>query len=189
MKQAISETVDKWIKQEQLRTRGLLRVIRANDPWQGMSEEEIEDAKEFIRWYVNKDFAVLLLIPAHVRETDAWFDDYEEFRVSAFNTHDFQALQQPFNKYGYRIKKVLEKVKDLAILYSCISSEMGREDTQARYDNLVNSECRNRLLYLVEQHREEVDEDERWALRRKIAQLNERILECKIIWEKYSNWE
>ena len=189
MEQTISETVDKLIKEEQISRPALLKAIRANDPWEGMSEDEIEDAKEFIRWYVNKDFAVLLLIPAHPQEGDIWFSDYEEFRVSAFNTQDFHALQQPFNKYGYRIRKILERAKDLAILYSCIGSEEDKKDTETRYNNLVNNEFRNRLLYLVEKHRKELDEDERYVLRRKIGQLNRRILECKIIWEKFSRWE
>jgi hypothetical protein len=188
MKETISKTVDKWIKEE-IGRPAILRVIRANDPWEGMSEEEIEDAREFIRWYVNKDFAVLLLIPTPPRENDFWYSDYEEFQESAFNTHDFQALQRPFNKYAYRIKKIVERVKDLAILYSCISSDADREDTRSRYDNLVSHEFRNRLLYLVEKHRKESDEDERFLLRRKIAELNRRILECKILWEKYSRWE
>ena len=189
MKQAISETVDKWIKEEQCSRPALLRVIRANDPWEGMSEEEIEDVKEFIRWYLSQDFLILLQIPAKPRETDFWFSSYEEFLESAFNTHDYERGRRPFDKYGYRVKKVLEKVKDLAILYSCINSEADRKEVRARYDSLVNSEFRNRLLALAEKHRKETDWDERFLLQGQIAKFNRRILECKIIWEKYSRWE
>ncbi len=189
MKQAISETVDKWMEEEQIRKPGFLRVIRANDPWEGMSEEEIEDAREFIGWYVNKDFAVLLLIPTHPRETDVWFSDYEEFRTSAFNTQDFVAMQRPFNKYGYRIKKILERVKDLAILYSCLTSAEGREDVLGKYEALVNREFREKLMNLVEKYRLPEDLDEKMLLKAKIAKVSRHIMKCKAVWQKYSSWE
>ena len=172
---------------EEERRGVLLRVGRQSDPW--ANEEEIEDIKEFIRWYLNKNFVALLQIPLPPREGDFWFSSYEEFLESAFNTHDFHKDRKPFDKYGYRVKKVLEKVKDLAILYSCISSGEDRKDTQSRYENLVNREFRNRILYIAEKYRRESDEDERVVLRGKIAKLNRKILECKIIWEKYWRWE
>ena len=187
--ETISQAVDGWIEEESNKRCVLVRGSRQSDPWASMDEEEIEDVKEFIRWYLNKDFAPLLQIPVMPREGDFGFSGLEEFQESAFNTHDFQKDRRPFDNYGYHIKKVLEKVKDLAILYSCISSETDREDTRARYDNLVNNEFRNRLHYLVEKHGKELDEEERFLLRGKIAKLNRRILECKIIWDKYSRWE
>ena len=179
----ISETVDKW------NGPAIIRVIRANDPWEGMSEEEIEDAREFIRWYVNKDFAVLLLIPAHPRENDFWFSSYEEFQESAFNIHAFQAMQRPFDKYAYRIKKIMERVKGLAILYSCLTSEEGREDTRRRYENLVNLEFRDRLTSLVKRYQRSLDFDAKMLLKPKIAELSRRIMRCKKLWDKYSTWD
>jgi hypothetical protein len=178
-----SETAEKW------NGPAIIRVIRANDPWEGMSEEEIEDASEFIRWYVNKDFAALLLIPAHPRENDFWFSSYGEFQESAFNTHDFQSLQRPFDKYAYRIKKIMERVKDLAILYSCLTLEEGREDTRRRYENLVASEFRDRLTSLVKRYQRALDFDEKMLLKPKIAELSRRTMRCKKVWEKYSTWD
>jgi len=188
MKQTISETVDIWIKEEQSRRPVLLRVIRANDPWEGMNEEEIEDAREFIHWYINQDFKLLFLIPAHPRETDLWFSDYEEFRTSAFGTMDFARTQQPFNRYGYRIKKVMEKVKDLAILYSCLTSTEGREHTRGRYENLVSNEFRDDLMKLVERYQSTTDIDEKMRFKTKIAEVSRRIMKCKDVWQKYSTW-
>jgi len=187
--ETISQAVDGWIEEESDKRCIPVRVIRQSDPWALMDEEEREDAMEFIRWYMKQDFLPLLQIPVKPRDPDFWFSSYEEFLESAFNTHDYERGRRPFDKYGYRVKKVLEKVKDLAILYSCISSEVDRKDVQTRYDNLVNSEFRNRLLAIVEKHRKETDWEERFLLERQIAKLNRRILECKIIWEKYSRWE
>jgi len=187
MKQTISETVDKWIQEEQ--RPALLRVIRANNPWDRMSEEEIEDRREFIRWYINKDFELLLLIPVHPRETEIWFSDYEEFRTCAFNTYDFERIQPPFNRHGYRVKKVMEKVKDLAILYSCLTSTEGREHTLGRFENLVSNEFRNDLMKLVERYQGSVDIDEKIRLKTKIVEVSRRIMKCKEVWQKYTTWD
>jgi len=59
----ISQTTDNWIGGDEIPVSPALKIIRGNDPWYGMSEEEGEDAKEFIRCYLNKDFENLLLIP------------------------------------------------------------------------------------------------------------------------------
>lgn len=75
----------------------MVKVIRNNDPWYGMTEEEIEDKKEFIRCYINKDFELLLQIPIQLRENDFWFQGHQEFMESAFNTYDFQRMQRPFS--------------------------------------------------------------------------------------------
>ncbi len=189
MEQVVSETVDEWIAEEEGSKGGFVRVIRANDPWAGMSEEEIEDVKEFIRWYINKDYAVLLMIPTHPRETDVWFSDEEEFRTSAFNTHDFEALRQPFNKYGYRMKKILARIKDLAIMYSCLTAQDGREDTLRKYENLVDSEFREKLRSLVVKCQIPEDRDEKMLLKAKIAKVSQNIMKCKAVWQKYSSWE
>ena len=189
MQSAVSRTVDWWIEEERHKQGALVRVIRQDDPWALMDEEEIEDIKEFIRWYLNKDFAALLQIPVKPRESDIWFSDYEEFRTSAFNTHDFVRNQEPFDRYGYRIKKVLERVKDLAILHSCISSEADKKDIETRYRNLVDDEFRDRLMSLIERYQSSMDIDETMLLKTKIAEQSYRIMNCKEVWQKYSTWD
>ena len=117
----ISKTVDTWISKEEIPVSPILKIIRKKDPWYGMSEEEVEDRKEFIRCYINKEFEIILQIPIPPTENDFWFASYQDFLESAFNTYDYQKDQRPFNKYAYRIKKIMEEVKDLAILHSSIS--------------------------------------------------------------------
>jgi len=189
MKSAISQTVSKWVEEESQHRTLALKVIRQNDPWQRMTEEEIEDRREYVRCYLLKDFELLLMIPIQPRENDFWFSSHQEFIESPFNTHDFQRNRKPFDKYGYRIKKVLEQIKDLAILHSCISQAEGRKNIQTRFENLVNQEFRNTLLEVVERHRKTFDEGRRAELRRKIAKLSRHILECKAIWQRWSPWE
>ena len=189
MKQTISETVNRWMEEETHPKVGRVSIIRKNSPWYGMSDEEIEDRREFIRCYLLKDFELLLLIPAKPREDGFWFASLEEFRESAFNTWDFDRKHGAFDKYGYKVKKTLEHLKDLALLHSCISHPEGRKNISDRFDVVVNGEFRNPLLELVERYRKTFDEGKRFDLIKKIAKLNQHMMECKRIWEKYSPWE
>jgi hypothetical protein len=187
----ISRIVDSWIDEEELPVSPTLKVIREMDPNYGLSEDEVADRNEFIRLYLWKDFKSLLLIPVKAPENDFFIEDFEE---SAFNTVDFYRLHPPrsFDRYAYRIKKLMEKVMDLAIMHSCISSHEGRLNTLRRYESLVESEFRGQLLALTWRYKREMDEGRRLELKRKIGQLNRRILECKMIWERYApteNWD
>jgi len=83
----------------------------------------------------------------------------------------------------------MEQVKELAILHSNISRPEGRANTQRKYENLVDNEFRGRLMYWVEQYKRVADEERRFWLRQKIAELNRRILQCQKIWEQYAPWE
>jgi hypothetical protein len=177
--------VDRWIEEDDLPVRASLKVIHRNDPDYEMTEDEIEDRKEFIRCYILKDFATLLMIPVQKFGSDFFVEDWEE---SAFNTEDFYRVypSSQFNRYAYRIKKVMEKVMDLAILHSCISSSRGRMRTQNRYENLINFEFGNRAATLTKKYRMTTDPEKRFVLRERISELNKRIFECKRIWEQYA---
>jgi len=185
----ISQTVDTWISEEEIPVTPTLKPIRANDPWYGMSEEEVEDHKEFIRCYMLKDFEIILQIPIQAQECDFWSPTHQDFLESAFNTHDFQKTLRPFNKYAWRIRKILEQVRDLAIFHSSTSQQEGKANTQRRYENLVQNEFRDRLLSLAERHQRAGDEKQRYEIRKKIAEQNRRILQCQKIWEEYAYWE
>ena len=190
----ISTTVDSWIVEEELPVRANLKVIKRRDPDYGLAEDEIADRKEFIRCYLLRDFGLLMMIPKQDEAVDFFIPDCDvsASECSAFNTVDFQRTMRPFNKYGYAIKKVMERVKDLAIMHSSISSEEGRDDTYRRYEAFVNREFRNRLLSLTERYKRIEDDEKKAWLKRKIAELNRRILGCKRIWERYAppeNWD
>jgi hypothetical protein len=56
---------------------------------------------------------------------------------SAFNTADFHNTMRPLNKYGYAIKKIMEHVKDLAVMHSCISQPEHIKEVYERYKKYV----------------------------------------------------
>ena len=188
MKQ-ISQTADTWISEEEIPVSPALKIIRKSDPWHGMSEEEVEDAKEFIRCHLLKEHETILQIPVQPQENDFWAPNHQDYQESAFNTHDFQRTLPQFNKYAWRIKKILEKIKDLAIYYSSTSQPEGKARIQKRYEIVVDNEYRNLLRYWVEQYKTAADEERRNQIRRRIAELNRRILQCQKVWEDYANWE
>ena len=193
-KEQISCEVDNCIVVQDLPESAALKVVRRTDPNYGLSEDEIQDRMEFIRCYMLQDFESLMMIPKQTTDDDFFVVDcnVNDEEYSAFNTHDFQRQQRPFNKYHYAMKQIMERVKDFAIMHSCISSPEDRQDTYRRYEALVNSEFRKQLVALTKQYRWWQNEDKRYQLKQRIAKLNRRILECKIIWERYApteNWD
>ncbi len=179
--------IENWIEYEELPTKSGLKVIRTNDPNYGLSDDEIQARNEFISWYLKSDFAIIRIIPSQYKD-DFFIAEFTASTDSAFNTHDFQDQLKPFNKYGYAMKKILERVKDLAILHSVISSLEGRKETYQRYQWLVETEFRSRLVNLLSRFRYTTSIEQRSSLKQRIGEINRRIIECKKIWEQYAPW-
>ena len=183
--------IDRWIPQEELPVRPGLKVIRKNDPDYGLTEGEIQNRNEFIRCYLFKDFEILVMIPKQSEKDDFFIPDCDVFsdEYSAFNTYDFQKTLRPFDKYAYAMKKIMERIKDLAILHSVISSQERRTAAYRRYESLVELEFRSRLMYLVEQYKKTKDEERKLAVKKKIGEVNRRILEARKVWEQHAPWD
>jgi hypothetical protein len=193
-KQEIRCQVESWIAEEEFPVRANLKVIRTTDPDYGLTEDEIQDRNEFIRCHLLRDYELLMMIPKQDSGSDFFIADcvVAEAEYSAFNTHDFQRSQRPFNKYWYAMKMILERVKDLAVLHSCISHEEGRQEIYGRFEALLDREFREAIERLAWWHKQAVDEGRRLTLRHRIAGLNRRVLECKKVWERYAppeNWD
>ena len=179
---------------EQLPPSPTLKVVRKRDPDYGLTEDEIQDRYEFIRCYLLSYHELLTMIPKQDTKDDFFIVDCDinDPEYSAFNTVDYQRQMRPFNKYGYAIKKMLERVKDLAIIHSSASDYESRSKEHQRYQTFVNRELRNRLLTLIERYNATQNEEQRFKLKQQIAELNRRILDCKRIWERYApteNWD
>ena len=180
--------MDNWIDENELPVRADLKVVKINDADYGMTQDEIDDRNEFIRCYILNRFETLLTIPQQKYDSDFFVEDWHE---SAFNTEDYYRMypKMEYNRYSYRIKNILQEVEHLAILYSCISDNQGRQRTFNRYKTLVDKEFRNKALFLIGKYRITNDSEERLELKEKISELNKRILQCKKIWEQYAPWD
>lgn len=181
---------DCQVVQEDVPVHPGLKVVRLNDPDRGLSDDEILERNEFIHWYIQQDFALVMMIPGQA-ENDFFIVDCDPTSsdYSAFNTHDYQRMLRPFNKYGYAMKKIMERIKDLAIMHSVVSSPEAREQVHKRYKSLVEIEFRSRLTDLVNRYRNTSSELTRFSLKQRIGEINRRIIECKKIWEQYAPWD
>ena len=189
MKEETDKHVGSWILEEDLPPRANLKPVSRFDGLYPQDQEECEAYWDFIKWVMTREHAVLLSISKPLNEQDFWQVDLDEFGndTSAFNTMDFQRVHNyEFNKYAYKLKKIYERVQDLALLYSCISHEAGKKNILQRFVNLVEKEFRDRAVFLVEAYKKYAVWTDREKLLKEIADLNGRIRKCKEIWYKYA---
>jgi len=197
----IKRTVEIWIAEDELPTKAGLRPVSRFDNRYGYQRtdlhgveaefdnelSEIEEAEaywDFMHWAMSKEHLVLLSIPKPEAEFDFWPFEFDEKGndMSAFNTIDFQRLQQPFNSYHYRLRKVYERVKDLAETHASISDIEGKENTFQRFKVLVENEFRDRAIELQETYKKYKVWCDKQRLMSEIENLNRQIRKCKKIW-------
>jgi len=182
---------ENFIPEEELPVRAGIKVIRRNSSDYGLSDDEVADRNEFIRCYLAREYELLMMLPVGTEENNFFISDFHvsDDGYSAFNTVDFQRTLKPFDKYGYAMKKIMGRVKDLSILHSVISHEEGRENTLERFKSLVELEFRERLLRYVERYKAAKTDDQKMSLKQKIGEVNRRIIECKRLWEQFAPWD
>ena len=185
-KQQTAHTI--CIPEEELPVRANMRVIRRNHPNYGMSDDDVADRNEFIRCYLMREFELLMMIDADEQNDSFYVPDYTvaDDGYSAFNTVDFQQTMEPFDAYGYAMGKIMDRVRNLAILYSALTGTEGKQNTLRRFNSLVEYEFRERLLTCVDRFHAARNDEQKQNLKTKIAELNRRIIECKRVWEQHT---
>jgi hypothetical protein len=141
---------------------------------------------------LRKDFEILLSIPIQADSEDYFIEDFVplDYQYSAFNTHDFQNAVKPFVKYGYTMRKIMERIQDLAIMHSSVNNPVDRTAVIKRYENYLDYHFRDRLAVSIVKLKN-CRYDKKPAFRRKIAEPVRQITEAKEIWERYvpaENW-
>jgi hypothetical protein len=185
---------ENWIAEKELPVKATIKVIRKNHPDYGLTEDEIQDRNEFIRCHLLSEFELLTMLLKQDTEDDFFIFDcsVNDTDYSAFNTNDYLRTRRPFNKYYYAIKKLMERIRDLAIMHSCISDESGRLEVYNRYEAFVEREFRLGLADLVDRYRRELNDEKRIRMKERIAEISRRIMDCKRIWAQYApaeNWD
>ena len=176
------------VPEEEVPVRVNMRVISRNHPNYGMSDDDVADRNEFIRCYLMREFELLMMIDADEQNDSFYVPDYTvaDDGYSAFNTVDFQRTMEPFDAYGYAMGKIMDRVRNLAILYSALTGTEGKQNTLRRFNSLVEYEFRERLLTCVDRFHAARNDEQKQNLKTKIAELNRRIIECRNIWERYA---
>jgi hypothetical protein len=189
MKEEIHKQVESWVLEEDLPPRANLKPVSRFDGLYPEDQEEYEAYWDFIHWAMAQEHIVLLSIPTPKNEYDFWALDIDEFGndTSAFNTMDFQRMYPDrFNKYAYKLKKIYEKVNDLAFLHSCISHDEGKKNTHNKFRNLVGKEFKDRAIILLDTYKKYGVWMNREKILTEVAALNSRIRKCNQIWKKYA---
>ena len=179
---------DSYFPEEQLPQSAALRAIHVNDPDFGQSEDEIKDRYEFIRCHLMSEFELLMMIPTQdingdffIADVDVYHDDY-----SAFNTYDFQKMRRGFNKFNYAMQKILERVKDLAIMHSCISQPENQHAVYNQFKSFMAFQFTDEVEELARQLHSDITNDERYRIKRRIESLGRTIRRCKKVWEQFA---
>ena len=88
----IGECVDRWITEDELPSKACLQVAKKKyDPYPNMDEDEIQAYKDFRRWFVNKEFDLLQMIPQ--QEKDDFYIPFEDDDAIPF-AFRFNGLQE-----------------------------------------------------------------------------------------------
>ncbi len=188
----ISIEVDRWIDEEDIPSRANFKAIRGFSTYEGMDEDEIEAYRDFMYWAIHRKHEAIMQISE--QEPSDHFLSYEadgDLTLSfPFSSMDYERLHPDnFNRYHYRLQKIYERVNDLALLHSSISSEEGKKNTCERFKALVRGEFRNRVLALAEKYRKYNHCIDRLKMLNEIEKLNRQIRKCKEIWQKYAYWQ
>jgi len=180
---------ENYIPEEELPVRAGIQVFSKSHPDYGLSDDEIADRNEFVRCHLAREFELLMMIPSPAQEENFFIPDFHvaDDGYSAFNTHDFQRTLKPFDKFGYAMKKIMERVEEIAILYSVMSREEGRGNTARRFNALVEYEFREPLFSYVDRYKAAKTDEQRQRLKQKIGELNRRIFEAKKAWERLAS--
>jgi len=188
----VGKEVDSWILEEDLPGPAFLKPINKKDELYteiGIeTDEEREAYWDFIYQCINMENKIILDLPMP-EDTEFWPPiETDESLSFAFSSMDYQRRNQ-FNKYHWKLKKIYEKIKDLAITYSCISDEQGKKNIHQRFKNVVEKEFRDRAVMLIETYKKHSVWVNKHKLFNEIEELNSKIKKCKKIWNQYSNWE
>ena len=183
-KEHISKAVCGWIAEEEMPPGPGLKVLKGFDPYAGMDEDEIEAYLDFRHWYQNRDHQLLDLVPVKPFEIYCFEepDDAISFPFGSIDRGDFS----PYQKYQYRLRKVMERVRDLAQTFSCISHESGRKNIQKRYECLLYNEFRSKVLNLAKNYAKYRKYMNPKKVRKRISEYYRQISIAKEIWNEHA---
>lgn len=151
--QQIQRKVDSMIAWDELPSRASLKPIRKFDGLLPDDPDEYEAYLDTIAWVFKREHLLLEHIPKDEDDNDFWKVELDEMghNVSAFNTYDFERTHKTFSLYHWQLKKLCERVKNLAIDFSIVKDEPTKMRIRRRafefieMDGLLHKETLYRL--------------------------------------------
>ncbi len=186
----ISEKVNQLIEFEDLPHRATIKPLSRFDGLYPENEEEYQAYCDFIHWgCVIREHTQLLSLPLMEKKDDFIMDDHSIFadHDSSFNTLDYKRLHpRKFNKYQYKLRKIFERLSDLAQTYSCLSCNEGKKNIEKRFDTIVANEFRDQFNVLLDTLSNYPKIINRKKLIKRMTTLVNHIEKCKDIWHKHA---
>lgn len=186
--QKVVYAVEGWIVESELPNNRAFKALRPNHPNHGLTEDEIDERKEFIAWHLRQEMALLDIIPAPDMGSEFFIADLEvtDTEYSAFNTHDYQRMKSRANWAVIAKQKLVARVKDLALLHSCISHEEGKANTKERFKKFLEDEFQEKLEKLARRLHKTKSSEGQAEIRCKLRQIQGQILELHRVWAKHA---
>lgn len=187
-KQIVVNAVHPWIIEQDLPPNGTLKAWRPNHPNHGLTEDEIEERTEFIAWHLRQETALLDIIPTPNRDYGFFIADLEvtDTEYSAFNTHDYQRQRCRVNWAIIAKQKLVDRVQELALLHSCLSTEAGQANTKERFKKFLEDEFQEKLDKLAQRLHQAKDGQTQAELRTKIRRIQNQVWELSQVWAKHA---
>ncbi len=107
--------------------------------------------------------------------------------VSVYNTMDVQRGQLPFDRYSYKLNKITEKVKNYALLHSCISYAEGKELVKKQCLSLLHANFGFELDHLKLTLKKVCGPTKREELLEKISKHEKQIKRLTDLWNTVAN--
>ena len=182
----IDSDVDRWIEAEDLSPHGSCKVLSRFAGLYPEDPEENEAYWDFIHWAMNREHALLLSLPQP--RLEPFFPprqiDEQGADISPYNTVDFKRLYR-VNSNQWRLKYIIERVRDLAQTYSCIGQIEGQENIYKRFRELIKKEFRVKINSLIETLKKASDPMEKQKISSHLAILYREVGQCQRVWDKH----
>lgn len=138
----IQKKVDAMIAWDGLPPRADLKPIRQFDGLLPEDPDEHEAYLDTIAWVFKREHLLLEIIPKERTDSDFWKTELDEFGhdTSAFNTYDFERTHGAFSLYHWQLKKLCERIRNLAIDFSIVKDEPTKMKLRARAFEFIKTD-------------------------------------------------
>jgi hypothetical protein len=181
---SVSECVDQLILEQDLPVRAGLKPIRKFDGLYPEDAEEAEAYWDFIRWSLCQEHASLMSVPIQERNKNFLPFETDNSISFPFSSADFQKRVQAFNVEHWRTKKVLEKVENLALLFSVVGDPAIKENVRIKFVRLVEKEYLSQARLIAEHVKKYGELMNRDKAEKRVLELNRKIRACRRVWNK-----
>ncbi len=187
---AIRNEIDRWISEEELPAAAHIKPIKQFDGLYPDDQDEYEAWCEFVFSNINKEHEIIMTLPAKDKN-DYWMPYEPNDNISfPFSSIDFLRKRDSISnkaRTAWQLKRIYERVKDLAQTYASISDDEGKKNTEKKYQDLINTSFRNEQQCIIDHLKQYGHLMNKDKAAEKLQELDKRIKRATFIWLEYIN--